>query len=159
MHQNNMLWALLSVLFLRTMCQSLPIGGGNGPVSPRQCTDVIDGAEPINVGSKASAKSKERFQRLRIVSQNCRGLKRDEDFEEMYKSFDDEKIFAACLQETWREGIEQLGRTGKVIKTILAGKTQQQEEVLVALGSPLVKRAFRRGRTQDRRSSTILVHV
>jgi hypothetical protein len=43
----------------------------------------------------------------------------------MYRSFDDENIFAACLQETWREGIEQLGRTGKGIKTILAGKTQQ----------------------------------
>ena len=83
-----------------------------------------------------------------------------EDFEEMYKSFDDEKIFAACLQETWREGIEQLGRTGKVIKTIFwPGKHNKQEEVLVALGSPLVKKAFRRGRTQDRRSSTILVHV
>ena len=68
-----MLWALLSVLLLRTMCQSLPIGDDIGPVSPRQCTDVINGVEPTKDGCQTSAKSKERLQRLRIVSKNVEG--------------------------------------------------------------------------------------
>ena len=142
------------------MCQSSPIGGGNGPVSPRQCTDVINnGAEPINDGCQASAKSKERLQRLRIVSQNCRGLKRDEDFEEMYKSFDDEKIFAACLQETWREGIEQLGRTGKVIKTILAGKTQQTGRGSCGVGIALGEKGIQAWKDAGSQVFNELVHV
>ena len=108
------------------MCLLSP-DDSNGPVSPRQCTDVFqNGAELITNGSNVSDKSKERRRRLRIVSQNCRGLKKDEDLEELYDSLIGEEIFAACLQETWREGVEKLERSGKVVKLLLVGKKQQE---------------------------------
>ena len=45
---------------------------------------------------------------LNIVTQNLRGLKTEECVAEMCHAMGSRNIFAACVQETWRTGREQL---------------------------------------------------
>ena len=42
-------------------------------------------------------------QYVNIVSQNTRGLSEDKE-EELINSWKERKVFAGCLQETWRAG-------------------------------------------------------
>ena len=46
--------------------------------------------------------------KVSIVSQNARGLKSDERLEELFLSMEKRKVFASCIQETWRTGMEIL---------------------------------------------------
>ena len=43
---------------------------------------------------------------LTVFSQNCRGLKTDEHVTELLDVLQQRRAFAACVQETWRPGIE-----------------------------------------------------
>jgi len=70
------------------------------------------------------------------VTQNCRGLKEDENFEDLFSSMRDEGVFAACLQETWREGLEQLDRPG-LGAIMLAGKRSQSGRGSMVVGIAL----------------------
>ena len=114
------LWALLLICLLRLMAPSI-----DGSSTPRQLGDGVQiGANLVADRRRLSTKGKLRRGRLRFVSHNCRGLKRDEDIEEMFSKLSEERIFAACLQETWRVGIEDLERPphGRVF---FAGKAKQ----------------------------------
>ena len=44
----------------------------------------------------------------KFVSQNAQGMKSDEHLEELVSSMNQNNVFAACLQETWRTGKESL---------------------------------------------------
>ena len=94
----------------------------------RQPTDgFTNGAERTAEIRRISAKRKLRLSRLRFVSQNCRGLKKvDGKLEELFSQLEEKDIFAACLQETWREGKEFLEGDGKG-KLLLAGKRKQAD--------------------------------
>jgi len=63
-------------------------------------------------------------------------LKRDEDFEDLFSSMRDENVFAACLQETWREGLELLDRPG-LGTVVLAGKGSQSGRGSLGVGIAL----------------------
>ena len=52
-------------------------------------------------GSNKAIK-KRKFKTIEIVSQNVQGLKSEEKIEELCLSLRKRKIFAACIQETWR---------------------------------------------------------
>jgi len=107
-------------------------------VTPRQLVDgFYHGTEQTFVDcSDLSVKGKERRQRLRLVTQNCRGLKKDEDFEDLFSSMRSENVFAACLQETWRDGLEMLDRPG--FGTIMmAGKRSQTGRGSLGVGIAL----------------------
>ena len=45
---------------------------------------------------------------MMIYSQNVRGLKSEQRPEELFCVLRQKNIFAACIQETWRSGIETL---------------------------------------------------
>jgi len=109
-----------------------------GSVTPRQLAEgFYHGVEQTFVDcSDLSVKGKERRQRLRFVTQNCGGLKRDEDFEDLFSSMRDENVFAACLQETWREGLELLDRPG-LGTVVLAGKRSQSGRGSLGVGIAL----------------------
>ena len=49
---------------------------------------------------------------LTICSQNVCGLKQDEHVEGLFSAVHDRRIFAACVQETWRDGCEDRVRSG-----------------------------------------------
>ena len=56
--------------------------------------------------SETKAKKKQFIES--IVSQNTRGLKSDDRIHELFTTLTRRKIFAACIQETWRTGKETL---------------------------------------------------
>ena len=53
-------------------------------------------------------KAKKKISGVTFVSQNVRGLKSGERLDELFRSVQKAKIFAACIQETWRSGNEIL---------------------------------------------------
>ena len=66
-----------------------------------------------------------------IVSHNLRGLKSDDRIDEIFNAIKSRNIFAACIQETWREGVNAL--TYEQSKILLAGL--EPDEVTCNRGS------------------------
>ena len=54
------------------------------------------------------SKSKKSQHSATIISQNVRGLKSAEKIDILFGVMEERKVFAACLQETWRSGVEVL---------------------------------------------------
>ena len=55
---------------------------------------------------------------IKLLSQNVQGMKSSEHIEMLVHAFSRRGLFAACLQETWREGSEQLVLDGVHIISI-----------------------------------------
>ena len=65
-----------------------------------------------------------RRKHVKIVTQNCRGLKTKEGLQLLAEEFQRRQIFAAALQETWRKGSEVLQHKQTTI--ITHGPAQQK---------------------------------
>ena len=76
-----------------------------------------------------------------FVTQNCLGLKTDERLEELFGALSRRRIFAACLQETWRVGEEQRSRNGSLLLTVGLSKDQQSRRGSQGVGFLLSRRA------------------
>ena len=63
---------------------------------------------PVSRTDGMSNTAKRKHKTLTIVSQNVRGLKSDERVEEICSSMNQRRIFATCVQETWRSDKEAL---------------------------------------------------
>ena len=68
-------------------------------------------------GSTNKAMRKRKLKTLTIVSQNVQGIKSEERIEELCSTLRKRKIFAACIQETWRSGNNMLLNAEFVIVT------------------------------------------
>ena len=73
---------------------------------------------PRLVASQASSPPKgtqikaNKMKTIKLLSQNLQGMKFPEQLEELTHAFSRRGLFASCLQETWREGSEQLELNG-----------------------------------------------
>ena len=63
---------------------------------------------PVSRTDRMQNPAKKKHKTLTIVSQNVRGLKSCERIEEVCSSMHQRKIFATCVQETWRSNSEVL---------------------------------------------------
>ena len=63
---------------------------------------------PVSRTGRMTNRAKKKCRTETIVSQNIRGIKSCERIEELCASFNQQRLFAACVQETWRSGIEFL---------------------------------------------------
>ena len=68
-------------------------------------------------------KAKDKLKCIKLLSQNVQGVKSYTPIEELVHSFNRRKLFAACLQETWRTGNEQIEQDG--VRIIAAGLLEQ----------------------------------
>jgi len=54
---------------------------------------------------------------LTIISQNARGLKSNDKFQELFGLIKEKELFAVCVQETWRKGNAILEQHGCLLLT------------------------------------------
>ena len=80
-------------------------------------------ASQANSLQNAQNKAKDKLKCIKILSQNVQGIKKSSHIEELIHSFNRRKLFAACLQETWRTGNEQFEQDG--VRVIAAGLEEQ----------------------------------
>ena len=73
----------------------------------------------------STKKNKRNQKTVSIVSQNVRGLKSDCRLEELFSYILRFGIIAACVQETWRSGIESLENNNCFL--LLAGIDEEQQ--------------------------------
>ena len=59
-------------------------------------------------GLSFESKRKKRDYSVTIISHNVRGMKREDQIDELFFIMQRRGIFAACVQETWRTGIQTL---------------------------------------------------
>jgi len=85
-----------------------------GPLqtSPDSSSSSSATADRVVEGDSLSRRAKLRRDLRRLVSQNCRGLKTTGHVSELIAVLRRRRVFAACLQETWREGAEELLEEG-----------------------------------------------
>ena len=57
---------------------------------------------PVSRTDRTQKTAKKKHKTLTVISQNVRGLKSCEKIEEICSSMNQRKVFAACIQETWR---------------------------------------------------------
>ena len=104
------------ILFICLLARAVAL-----PYSARMCQKAR--AENVSQACLALNKTKQnakiRTVTESIVSQNIRGLKSDDRIEELVHSVCSRKVFAACLQETWRTGVETLEHSS--VRLLFAG--------------------------------------
>ena len=86
--------------------ETTSLQGLRSSVCSRMCH--IAPIPPVSRADRMKNTAKQKHKTLTIVSQNVRGLKSDERMEEICSSMNRRKIFATCMQETWRSGNEAL---------------------------------------------------
>ena len=117
-------------LFICERC-SLPFSSGMCLEAPRL---VASQAKSPPNGTQLNANKK--LKCINILSQNVQGIKSSTQIEELVHAFSRRKLFAACLQETWREGSEPLVQDG--VRIIPVGPEKQtghgSQGVAIVLG-------------------------
>ena len=123
---------VFSVYLLTCESSSLPFSSGMCRNAPRLVASQAN-SHP-NHGTQVNANKNMKC--INILSQNVRGIKFPEQLEMLVHAFSRRGLFAACLQETWREGSEQLLLDG--VRIISIGPEKQtgrgSQGVAIALG-------------------------
>ena len=75
-----------------------------------------------------------------IVSQNARGLKSEAGLDELFFVIKKRNILAACIQETWRSGFEDIEYSGRRLIAVGLDAANQSRRGSQGVGIALSKR-------------------
>ena len=111
--------------------------------SDLRCSSIVALQPDKGENNHRSRFRRNRSHNLTFVSQNCRGLKNDSNLLLFMGSLSKRKVFAACIQETWRSGSEEWVHDGNTLIMYGLDRDKQSRRGLQGVGIYLSKDAIR----------------